>query len=115
MSYEPIWKTFRLFALYDMGINFSTLHIATHLPVQRNFMLSTMYNGSLVNPTSINGFPLTRYGDKTFRHFWRYLMGTHYLCNLTGHYADLDILYSHNGNLDQADFHSTVLWNQIWG
>lgn len=35
-------------------------------------------------------------------------MGTHYLCNLTRHYTDLDISYSHYGNLDQADFHSTV-------
>nr|DAJ96103.1 MAG TPA: hypothetical protein [Caudoviricetes sp.] len=66
-------------------------------------------------PTFVCGFPLTRYGDKSFRHFWRYLMGTHYLCDLTGHYADLDILYSHNGNLNQADFHSTLLRNQIRG
>ena len=61
MSYEPIWKTFRLFALYDMWINFSTLHIATH----PRFNLP-MYNGNVVNPTSVNGFPLIRYVNENF-------------------------------------------------
>ena len=87
------------------GDNFCTYSIAA-------FLTFTFCDTHLEN---FSAFCSVRYGDKSFRHFWRYLMGTHYLCNLTGHSADLDILYSNYGNLNQADFHSTLLRNQIRG